>query len=440
MNGIAARLRGGFDSLHARGTLLIFLGILALECVLVAIGWLLVVAPLVQRSADDLAALMVRVGQTHASLAQPERELFLKQLDEGHHVRVIRADAPLRGEAAWLPYIHYLEAALRRHSGQPVRVLSSGADYVLDLPTPRGPLRLSFPQRRIGTAPLLTLGIMALLALVSSLFIAALLARALTRPLESFLSRSEQIRRGEAPEPLPVHGALEMRRLATRFNVLAEEVRELLDDRTVMLAGLSHDLRAPITRARMALELARPGMETGLHAQLERAIGELEGMTRQYLEFSAGIRRDGGNGRADAIVAELLETLPAGRAVAELDACPPGVAEAAYRRCARNLIDNALKHGGDAPVLVRLTCDVEAIILEVSDRGPGIPVAERDRVFRPFVRLDPARAAPGSGLGLSVVRQICGAQGWRSELLAREGGGTCARLTVPLARGAARPS
>lgn len=424
------------DSLYARSALVLFLGILALEMALMPIGWFLVVGPLVQGSAEDFAALMVRVGQLKSGLSDQERQAFFNQLQAIHRLTVEPGGTPLTGDHSWLPYIQDLEASLVRHTGRQVEVLEQGDGYVLDLPTRAGPLRLYFQHKRIGTAPTLTFALMVLLALAASLAAALLLARSLTRPMQSFLARTEQISRGQTPDLLPETGPRELRHLAIRFNILAGQVRELMDDRTAMLAGLSHDLRAPITRARMALELARPDMETALHGQLEQALIQLEAMTRQYLDFAAGVRPNlGASVRAGDIVAELLSTIPPGRIRAELALCPTGVAETAFRRCAQNLLDNALKYGGDTVVDVCLSCDAKgSVLLEITDSGPGIPVQDQERVFRPFVRLDPSRGSPGNGLGLSVVRQICRAQGWEVELLVRpaeEGGGVLARLNVP---------
>lgn len=425
------------DSLCARTAVALFLGILALEAVLMLIGWLLVVAPLVHRSADDLAALMVRAGQLHAQLhgkwGSAEEAALLSHLDAIHQITLTRPNGPLAGDRSRLPYIRYLQQSLARRTGQPVAVLCQGSAYALDLPTEAGPLRISFRKNRIGTAPALTLTLMALLALLASLAAALLLARRITRPLADFVSRTEQLGRGQVPDHLPETGPRELRQLSQRFNILAGEVRELMDDRTVMLGGLSHDLRAPLARARMALELSRPSMEAELHARLERALGQMESMTSLYLDFAAGLRADVGPlARADAVLAALVAAAPPGRVTVDdgAAACPARIPETAFRRCAQNLLDNALKYGGDRPVQVQLRCIPGQTVLEILDRGSGIPSADQERVFRPFARLDPARSRPGSGLGLAVVRQICRAQGWHAELLPRPGGGTVARLVI----------
>ncbi|MHB8760281.1 MAG: sensor histidine kinase, partial [Thiobacillus sp.] len=105
----------------------------------------------------------------------------------------------------------------------------------------------------------------------------------------------------------------------------------------------------------------------------------------------------------------------------------------AFIRCAQNLIDNAVKHGRGAPIEVSFRKTASIWTLEIADRGPGIPDAQLERVFQPFLRLDNARTQTGSGLGLSIVQEICRTQGWFVTLMPRPGGGLIARLTLPVA-------
>lgn len=417
------------DSLYARSALAFFLGVVALECALMLIGWKLVVAPLVQRSADDFAALILRAAQVQAGLQGRERQDFLTHLREVNGLTLEPSAMPLNDKRSRLPYIHFLEDALARRTGRSVAISARVSDYALDLPTSSGTLRFTFHQRRIGTAPLQTLAAMALLALAVSLAAAIFLARSLTRPFKILLRRTEQIGRGQAPDPIPETGPKELRQLAASFNVLGSEVRELLDDRTIMLAGLSHDLRSPISRMKMALELAHMRMEPELHGQLCKALGQLESMTTQYLDFACGLRREAAAAPADAILAEVLAEAPRDRITAVLRSSDY-VPETAFRRCAQNLLQNALKYGGNGMVEVILREAPAELILEIADRGPGIPEKELHRVFRPFVRLDRSRGHSGNGLGLSVVQQICKTWGWHTQLLRRDGGGTLARLTI----------
>ena len=118
--------------------------------------------------------------------------------------------------------------------------------------------------------------------------------------------------------------------------------------------------------------------------------------------------------------------------LAHSPACWRSVNRLALQRCVANLLENAVRYGAGSVVEVVLSCEPQAVVIRVLDRGPGIPSEQRDAVFRPFYRLEPSRslATGGSGLGLAVTRQLAHANGWQVELLARQGGGTEARLSL----------
>jgi len=163
-------------------------------------------------------------------------------------------------------------------------------------------------------------------------------------------------------------------------------------------------------------------------------IDEIDAVIGQFLDFA----RDENEARAvrdlDALAAEVVESYARrGKQVAlESGAVPPlGFAQMALRRAIANLIDNALRYAGE-PVLVRTRRERGAALIEVLDRGPGIPAAEAERLKRPFTRLDVARSGVGgSGLGLAIVERVARAHGGRLDLLPRDGGGLLARLTLP---------
>ncbi|MGB5511194.1 MAG: ATP-binding protein, partial [Woeseiaceae bacterium] len=116
--------------------------------------------------------------------------------------------------------------------------------------------------------------------------------------------------------------------------------------------------------------------------------------------------------------------------------CPYTADPVALRRLLANLLENAAHYGGDAPIDIELQCDGHAIAVEICDRGPGIPADQADAVFRPFHRLETARSSRtgGSGLGLAIARQLANKHGWTIDLLPRDGGGTVARVGLPIAQ------
>ena len=202
-------------------------------------------------------------------------------------------------------------------------------------------------------------------------------------------------------------------------------------ERAMVLAGISHDLRTPLSRLRLALEMS--GAESGESAAMIEDIGEIDAIIGQFLDFARGESEEKAPEDLDALVHELAEHYQ--RLQKDVRVRTEGqnkfsFARMALRRAIGNLIDNALRYAGE-PVEVELAKTPKAVVIEVRDRGPGIPAGEAERLKRPFTRLHAARSgAAGAGLGLAIVERIARAHNGTLELLPREGGGLVARLTL----------
>jgi len=241
------------------------------------------------------------------------------------------------------------------------------------------------------------------------------------------------------PEALPETGPAELAELARRFNTMAAEVRNLLDNRTTLLAGISHDLRTPLARIRLALGMLSENPAPDLFERVLRDVDGMNELIARCLEVSRDFAEQ------DSVELDLCDLL-AGVAAeyahtgAELRGskgpdCRLRIRPLALRRIVSNLVDNAVRYGGGQPIDIEYRVAEDMVEICILDRGPGIPEHEREAVFRPFYRLEPSRSSStgGSGLGLAIVRQIAAANGWSVELLPREGGGTAACVRVPLA-------
>jgi two-component system osmolarity sensor histidine kinase EnvZ len=198
-----------------------------------------------------------------------------------------------------------------------------------------------------------------------------------------------------------------------------------------VLAGISHDLRTPLSRIRLGLEMS--GAEADAARAMATDIDEIDAIIGQFLDFARGANEE--KSRQD--LRDLLDEIGhhysrLGKKVSVQlgEATPLPIARMAVRRAVGNLIDNALRYAGE-PVEVELRKDAHEVVIEVRDRGPGIPSGEAERLKRPFTRLDAARGgAAGSGLGLAIVERVARAHGGRLDLVPREGGGLAARLVM----------
>lgn len=276
-----------------------------------------------------------------------------------------------------------------------------------------------------------------LLALALALAVAGFIVSRINRPLRALGRAALRVGRGQTPDPLPETGADELKRLAAAFNHMARDLARHEQDRAEVLAGISHDLRTPLTRLRLEAE-----MSVADAAAREAAVADIEQMEAVISQFMDYARGDSGEQAEVADLAALLTEAgqrqqALGRDLQMAIAPLPVVAvrRRALSRAIVNLIDNAYKYGA-GPVELRAGQEGDAIAIAVLDRGPGIPPEESERMKRPFARLDSARSnVGGTGLGLAIVDRVARLHGGSFDLLPREGGGLEARLTVAL-RGA----
>jgi two-component system osmolarity sensor histidine kinase EnvZ len=288
---------------------------------------------------------------------------------------------------------------------------------------PRERLEPETPWQWLGWAGLM---------LALSLGAAWLIANMLSRPLSALARAARRLGRGEAPEPLAESGPRELRTVAAAFNRMAQDLASMERERAMVLAGISHDLRTPLSRLRLALELS--GAEAGAAEGMRADIAEMDQVIGQFLDFARGEAEPAEPCDLRDLCREIVEHYDRlGKRVTLAD--PPDRLEAplarvSLRRALMNLVDNALRYAGE-PVELRLSRDAGRIVVEVLDRGPGIPAGEAERLKRPFTRLDEARSGKGgAGLGLAIVERAARAHGGRFDLLAREGGGLIARLAL----------
>ncbi len=270
------------------------------------------------------------------------------------------------------------------------------------------------------------------LVVALALLVAWLIASRISRPLKAMAHSARAVGSGRTPTPLPEEGAEEMRALASAFNAMAADLARHEKDRSEVLAGISHDLRTPLTRLRLEAELsvADDAARQGIVADIE----QMEAVISQFMDYA---RTESGEPPAVTDLAALLAAIgerqaALGRAL-EIDLAgvsTVNIRPKAVGRAVVNLLDNAWKYGGGAVSLKASTVDGE-ICIEIADRGPGIPGSETERLKRPFTRLEVARTdVTGTGLGLAIVERIARLHRGRLELLDNPGGGLLARLVL----------
>jgi signal transduction histidine kinase len=247
----------------------------------------------------------------------------------------------------------------------------------------------------------------------------------------------EQFGAGQLHHRVQVTGHDEVAAVASSFNVAAARVEALVRSHQSLLANASHELRSPLARMKMAvsmLESASPAQRVHLKQEIDTNVAELDALVEEVLLAS---RLDAAptperNERVELLGVAAEE---AARVDAVLDGAPTTVSgeERLLRRALRNLLENARRYGG-SEVEAFVESQAGRAVVRVCDRGPGVPEAMRERIFEPFFRL-PGHAEQGGGvgLGLSLVKQIAERYGGTVRCEAREGGGSCFALSLPLA-------
>ena len=258
-----------------------------------------------------------------------------------------------------------------------------------------------------------------------------LIASNIARPLAALTRAAARLGSGQPHQPLAEEGPRELRSVAAAFNRMASDLESMERERAMVLAGISHDLRTPLSRMRLALEMS--GADAAAADAMSADIDEIDAIIGQFLDFARGAKEEKTPQDLGALLDEVAEHY--GRLGKNIQfhrdgAAPSRFARMAVRRAVSNLIDNALRYGAE-PIDVELKRDPGKVIVEVRDRGPGIPPGETERLKRPFTRLDSARGGPaGAGLGLAIVERVAHAHGGKLELVPREGGGLVARLSL----------
>jgi two-component system osmolarity sensor histidine kinase EnvZ len=254
----------------------------------------------------------------------------------------------------------------------------------------------------------------------------------INRPLKQLAQAADAIGRGNEVQLLPEAGADEFVQVTRAFNGMNEALSRANTDRNLLLGGISHDLRTPLARLRLAVEMLPQASAD--KAGMEQDIADMDAIIGQFIDFVRGAEGEQAiSGDLNALINELAARYMRQDKLLHLDlgALPElKIRPLAMRRLMTNLVDNAF-HYGDGDVMVRTTVCGEGIVVSVMDNGPGLPEAEVERLLRPFERLDTARGRDGgSGLGLAIAARIAQLHGGELRLLNRAEGGLEARVIL----------
>jgi len=430
-------------SLLGRTVITIAVTLLVFMLIFVSAAIYFVYDPMAKRHADDFAAVIVSAAHSLQSLPEEMHAGLKQQLLQDHGLIVADETTDVLHTSPNLPFYPFFHEALSRRAGTELVIVQSADSPIIwvDVPAHSKLFRLGFDKQRLGINPPVVLIFAvaggALLTLIASL----LEVRRVVRPLGKLSSAVKLLGRGQNPSRIPEDGPEEIASLARAVNRMSSGLQELSENRTVMIAGISHDLRTPLTRLGLAIELLDLEPTPELIDRVRRNLDAMNKLIGQFLQFSHGVE---GETMVQLDLWQMIESLASDIKIEGSELWlhrknPPCVYftdAVALERVLENLLKNAAQHGDNKPIDINLNCSDDEVAVEICDRGPGIPLAEVDAVFKPFRRLkaDSRDRVGGSGLGLAIAHQIALKHDWKIELLPREGGGTVAKLILPTAR------
>ncbi len=339
---------------------------------------------------------------------QPLVDKLQEQLGRDTEVRLgMRMDQPI----VWIRLNVGTDASRGVWAGIPIRNIEAG---------------------EVPTRLLLTLGAVLAVLLAGTFWF----ARRLSRPLADLADAVDKVAVGKRPDPLPEDGPTEIARVAQNVNRMAANLERLEKNRSTMLAGISHDIRTPLTRLRLASEISVNDAQS--RSEMAADIDEIDRIVTQFLDFARGNPKEAPE-RADMqmVLTALAQKADSRTQPVRWTAGPEAIFvntyPAAFERMIMNLIENAHRYG-KPPVELQLRRDGGQVEIDVLDAGDGVAAEDVERLKEPFVRGDQARGgAIGAGLGLALVERLAQWHGGSFDLLPRSGGGTVARLRLPVA-------
>jgi two-component system osmolarity sensor histidine kinase EnvZ len=385
----------------------------------------------------QLVATVVNLTRAAVLSAAPEwRGALLAELAEaeGLHVQMAESTDVLEPLPNHPPELQMMVQQVRARLGADTRFAAERngipalwvsffigeEEFWIAVPSER--MRHPLPQQL-----LLWGGVVLLLASFGAYFIAL----QVVRPLQRLSEAAVQLGQGTVPQALPEDGAREIAAVSRAFNQMSNDLAANERERALVLAGISHDLRTPLTRVRLAAEMSGDErLRVGLIADVE----QMDEVIQQFLDYA---RLDESEERkltdVSALVSEVVQRYATHSLQCEIASdVTVAVRPLLLKRALGNLLDNAVKYGG-GEVKVSLNKVADQVQLSVADNGAGIPAAQRDYAKRPFIRLQEARSdSSGAGLGLAIVERVAKLHGGELQLSDSEAGGLLVTLDLPL--------
>ncbi|WNC68420.1 two-component system sensor histidine kinase EnvZ [Thalassotalea nanhaiensis] len=414
------------------------------------IGFLLLINQVVSYLSVAIYVIKPNLEQINQLLAKQVKVVFIDggnskfnpKLAEAFHketgIGVYREqDALMLGlaDASYYPYLSMQMSELLEGEAE-VRI-SQGDEYLFWIRPPQAPrLWVKIPLHGLDEASFYPLIFYLVLIGVLSVAGGWLFIRQLNRPLKALQKAAIDVGKGQIPDPLKEQGSTEVTAVTRAFNHMSKGIKQLEADRSLLMAGISHDLRTPLTRIRLASEMMSED-EDYLKDGIEKDIDDMNAIIDQFIDY---IRHDMMDKTQpidfnkmikDVVELEGVEGKNIHLQLGQSAEIP--MVYAAMKRVLANLIQNAFKYSSnDIEISSGINKETNRAYFNVADNGPGISDSEIERLFQPFTQGDTARGTDGSGLGLAIIKRIVDGHGGKVSLKNRSTGGLVATVELPL--------
>lgn len=367
------------------------------------------------------------------------RKAFSKSFQEKTGIKVYRESDALTKGLAQATYLAHRSKEMSQllNGDTELRLTQGGDEYIFWIRPPQAAhYWIRIPLSGLEEANFSPLTVVLMFLGLLSVIGGWLFVRQINRPLKALQKAAQDVGRGEFPQPLAEHGTTEIVAVTQAFNRMSRGIKQLEDDRNLLMAGISHDLRTPLTRIRLAAEMMSQQDEF-LKEGIEGDIDDMNSIIDQFIDYIRHSSKDQAElCDLNSLIADVMQTERiSGRNInfseKEIPAIP--LRFVAMKRAVANLIQNALRYSeSDINISTGISDDKSAVYFCVCDRGPGIPEEDIERLFQPFTQGDKARGTEGSGLGLAIIQKIVNTHGGEIYLTNRAEGGLSAKVLLPI--------
>ncbi|MEE9338331.1 MAG: ATP-binding protein [Methylococcaceae bacterium] len=427
------------NSIYLNISLTLIFGLLSFTIFSIALAFFFIVNPMANRVANDMGGLIYAVSESWFSLPPEKKQDFRARLRKQHQLMITDKNIPVTNIIITNPFIPKLEKALLLQTEQIVTVkqdIKNKRCLWVTISQAEQTVTIGFFHDRIGPRPsIVILGILvagSFLILITTI----LLVRRITQPIKTLSNAVSLLGSGDLSTRIPEKGAEEIVILAHNFNSMALEITQLLTNRTILFGGISHDLRTPITRMQIALELLQNDSNSKLISKMRNNLVEMEDLIQQSLELVKGLDKHNTiEVEITTVINDIVLDYKSQQQVIHYRPVDCGICNLeinAFRRVLSNLLDNAVRYSDNKAIEIFCIKENEKLVIRILDRGTGIPVDKLEMVFQPFYRLDNSRnkETGGSGLGLAIVKQLCDIYDWNIQLIPRLKGGLEVKLEI----------